>query len=180
MGWYETVCDAVFDALCAAFGMNPETNAALERFIQAYLPNSARPQAARTTDLCYYSVSEDNTDTAYGYQMIQYEDSKATIKETIPFSVQLVFYGPNADNDAHKFWRLFQFDSGYDSPRSVLRRARIVPNGAVPRPTSLFETEGAYQRRRCDIRLSLAYLDIETRTIATISKAPDLNVSTNT
>ncbi len=163
MGWFKTVSDAVYTALCAAFDVQPNSAAGLARFIPAYTENATTPQAPRDKDLCYFALSEMQ-DTDYDYQRVEYSVKNgvpiATLKKSIPVNALLTFYGPNADDDAEKFWSMFLWDSGPDSPRAILRKKNIVPNGTPKRPISLFETEGTFHRRRCDVNLTLLYLEI--------------------
>lgn len=177
MGWYETISEGVFLMLCAAFELDPDSNDAAERFAPAYLENAVTPQARRDHDVCYYAVSEAQNLTNYDYQMQTTRNSITTLKETIPASVLLTFYGPTADNDAEKFRTMFQWDSGADSPRAVLRKMRIVPIGTPSRLTSFDEHEGTYKRRRADVRVDLAYLNIEQHEVATVTEPPEIAVN---
>ena len=177
MGWFQDVSDAVYLALCAVFGINPESPASLKRFVPAYIENATNIQAPRNMDICYFAISEVQDS---GFDYIQLNDitvggiPEVRMKRTIPVSVLLTFYGSNADDDAEKFWSDFQWDSGSNSARAVLRKRNIAPIGKPERPVSLFETEGTYHRRRCDVRLGLAYLYITDGHSGYVDSPPEI------
>jgi len=178
MGWYETVRDGIYDALCAAFGYDPDSADALARFVPAYVEDTETPEAPRNVDLCYFNIETYQAGSDMNYVMIEQVlnngRTKTQIKKTVPCSVLITFYGPNADDDAEEFWSLFQWDNGVNSPRAVLRKVNIVPIGTPDRPVSLFEVEGTFQRRRSDVRVNLAYLDISEHTSSEVDSAPEI------
>ena len=180
MGWYNTVSDAVAHMLCACFNCDPESPEAASRFIPAYLENSTTPQAPRNKDVVYYALSETQIDS-YNYIQLRTRatngQTKTTIKKTVPIQCLLTFYGSNADNDAELFWSQFQWDSGADSPRAILRKKNIVPIGLPERPVSLFEVEGTFHRRRCDVRVSLAYFDVSEHVASAITEPPEIEIT---
>ena len=179
MGWFETVQDGIYMALCAAFRIDPDSVEGAARFVPAYLPNATTPQARRDANVCYYAVSEEQG-TQSDYTMLSVENSRVTVKKTIPASVLLTFYGPDADSDAESFWSAIQVDTGHGSPRAILRSMRIVLDGWPGRPVSIFETEGTYHRRRCDVRVDLLYLEYQDLGEAgTIVNAPVLTLINN-
>jgi len=165
MGWRDDVSDAVYLALCAVFRMNPESKESMKRFVPAYMSNTTNAQAPRNMDICYYAISEMQDS---GFDYIQLENvlvndvPKVRLKKTIPVEVLITFYGDGADDESEKFWSEFQWDSGENSARALLRKKNMTTIGkpGVGRPVSLFETEGTFHRRRCDVRLYLAYLYI--------------------
>ena len=180
MGWYETVRDGIYDALCATFRIDPDSQEGLSRFVPAYVEDTTTPQAPRNVDVCYFSIGSYQGDPSFDYimerQILVKGATKAQITKTVPCSVLLTFYGPNADNDAEEFWSLFQWDNGANSPRSVLRKSRIVPIGKPERPVSLYEVEATFQRRRCDVRVNLAYLEISEHDSSEIDSVPDVGI----
>ena len=181
MAWFDAVSDAVFDMLCACFGMDPESPVAAARFVPAYTEDTTTPQAPRNKNVVYYALSELQ---ASGFDYIFTETKtvkglpKTAITKTIPVSCLLTFYGSKADDDSELFWSMFQWDSGADSPRAILRKNRIVPIGKPERPQAVFEVEGTLHRRRCDVRLNLAYLDIAEYSSAVIEEPPEISVVT--
>lgn len=181
MGWMETVRDGIYRALCAAFRLEPESQEGLTKFVPAYVENTITPQAPRDIDVCYFNVESYPGDNSLDYVMLNVTGindgaAKMEIKKTIPCSVLITFYGPNADDEAEFFWSIFQWDNGVGSPRSVLRDKRIVPIGTPNRPVSLYEVEGTYQRRRCDVRVNLAYLEVSEFDVSEVEVAPEIGV----
>ena len=177
MGWFSHVSDSIFYALCAVFKTNPASNDSLKRFVPAYIQDATNAQAPRNVDICYYAVTEAQDS---GFDYIQMKNvlvsgvPKVRIKKTVPVSVLFTFYGDNADDDAELFWEQIQWDSGYESARSVLRRKNIVPIGKPDRPVSLYETEGTFQRRRCDVRMNFAYLMITDNSAGYVNESPEI------
>ena len=180
MGWFKTVSDGIYEALCASFGLNPDSQEAMNRFVPAYIEDTITPQALRTDNVCYFSIERQATETGTDYimlkQVLSNDVTKTEIKKTVASSVLLTFYGPNADDDSETFWSMFQWDNGVNSPRAILRKKRIVPIGKPARPVSLFEVEGTFQRRRCDVRVNLAYLDISEHNSSEVDSAPEIGV----
>ena len=178
MGWYETVRDGVYLALCAVFGLSPESQEALARFVPAYVEDTVTPQAPRNVDVTYFNVETPQVDNDLNYIMLKQTQNlyqtKTEIMKSVPASVLVTFYGPNADDDAEKFWSLFQWDNGVNSPRAILRKKRIVPIGTPARPVSIYEVEGTYQRRRSDVRVNLAYLEISEHSSSEVTTVPEI------
>lgn len=184
MGWYETVGNGIYDALCAAFGLDPDSSDALARFVPAYVEDTETPEAPRNVNLCYYNIESYQGDSTLDYimhkQVLVNGQTKTQIKKTVPCSVLITFYGPSADDDAESFWSMFQWDNGANSPRAVLRKNSIVPIGTPARPISLFEVEGTYQRRRSDVRVNLAYLDISEHASSEVQTPPEIVLHSQT
>lgn len=178
MDWREEVSKGIYLALCAALGYNPNGNG-LKKFVPAYTNNTITPQAPRDVDVCYYDVRAfEGQDSGFDYIMLekslQNGIPKTKIVKTVPVTVLLTFYGPKADSESEEFWSMFQWDNGKESPRAILRRKRIVPIGKPDRPVSLYEVEGTYQRRRCDVRVNLAFLDVGEKQSSHIDTVPDI------
>jgi len=183
MGWYESVRDGIYEALCAAFGLDPDSQDALARFVPAYVEDTETPQAPRNVNLCYFNIESYSGEHGLNYimqkQVAANGQTKTRIAKSVPCSVLVTFYGPTADDDAENFWSLFQWDNGATSPRGVLRKKGIVPIGTPERPVSLYEVEGTYQRRRSDVRVNLAYLDISEHTSSEVDTPPEVTVKTS-
>lgn len=178
MAWFQHVSNAVYTAACRAFNLDPASQEGLARFVPAYLPNATTPQADRDVNVCYYAVSE-RQGTAWDYTMQEAGNSKISVTKTIPVTVLFTFYGPNADDDAEFFWSALRIDTGYGSPRQVLRGSRIALDGTPQRPVSIFEVEGTFHRRRCDVRVDLSYLDVEDKAAAMVTSPPDITARLN-
>ena len=120
--------------------------------------------------MCYYAVSE-RQGTAHDYVVSDYRLKKTST--VIPATVLLTFYGPNADNDAEAFWSDVQTDYDPSSGRGALRKLNILIDGRPDRPVSLFETEGTYHRRRCDVRLDLLVMETKDAVYNPVTVPPD-------
>lgn len=177
MGWFEEISNGIYEALCAAFEVDPDGEG-LKRFVPAYVEDTLTPQAPRNVNVCYYYVGTYQGDSGFDYIMHKQSTRNGKvvteIKKTIPASVLVTFYGPDADNDAEAFWSLFQWDNGVKSPRSILRRKNIVPIGKPARPVSLYEDEGTYKRKRSDVRVNLAYYEVTVKDSSHIDVIPEL------
>ena len=177
MSWFQKVSDAVAKMLCACFNLDPASLEAANRFIPAYQESMTNPQAPRNKNVVYYALSEAQ-DVGFDYVQTSTKavgnTNKTIIKKTIPVNVLLSFYGSNADDDAELFWSMFQWDSGAESPRAILRGEKIVPIGLPGRPIAVFEVEGTFHRRRCDVRLNLAYLDVTEHSVSVVTEPPEI------
>ena len=175
--WYKHLKDAVYLALCAAFKVDPESSESLAHFIPAYEEDITTPQVKRTKTVCYYAISEIQG-TEYDYiNVVQKKVNgvpSSEITDPIPVNVLLTFYGPDADGEAERFWKLYQWDNGVGSPRSILRKLNIVPSGQPQRPIGLNENEGTYMRRRCDVSFNLLYTHVETFESTYIIELPEI------
>jgi len=184
MGWYETVRDGIYEALCASFGLDPESREGLDRFVPAYVEDTMTPQAPRNVNVCYFNVETPQGGGDQDYIMQKQIKSngitKTQITKTVHASVLCTFYGPSADDDAERFWSMFQWDNGVNSPRAILRSKRIAPIGTPARPISLYEVEGTYQRRRSDVRVNLAYLDISEHISSEVDSPPVIVIQPQT
>ena len=181
MAWFHTVSMAVSRMLCACFNLDPESQEAASRFIPAYIENDTTPQAPRNKNVVYYALSEMQG-SGYDYIQLKTRETngqvKTAITKTIPIQCTLTFYGSDADDDAELFWSMFQWDSGAESPRAILRSEKIVPIGLPERPVSLFEVEGTFHRRRSDVRLNLAYLDVAEHVVSAVTEPPEIETVT--
>lgn len=176
--WFKPVSDAVYLALCAAFGMDPDAPESNARFVPAYREDITTPQAPRNANVCYFAISLRQS-TEYDYversYVVENGSPKAIISRPIPVSVLLTFYGPNADNDSDYFWALIQWDSGSGSARAALRENGLVLDGKPERPVSLWETEGTYNRRRCDVRMNLLGKAMSAYDADLVEEPPEIN-----
>lgn len=184
MGWYEKVKDGIYEALCSAFGLDPDSAEAMARFVPAYVEDTMTPQAPRNVNVCYFAIGNYQGESIFDYIMINpmkwNGQAKTQIKKMVPTSVLCTFYGPDADDDAESFWSLFQWDNGGNSPRAILRKNNIVPIGKPARPISLYEVEGTYQRRRSDVRVDLAYYDVSEHGSSHVDTVPEIGIHTQT
>ena len=175
--WYDPVRDAVYLALCAAFGLDPESDDALARFVPDYREDVTNPQAPRKQDVCYFSISpQQGTEYDYIEQAYTVENGqgKAIISKPLPVAVLLSFYGSHADNDSEYFWALIQSDTGAGSARAVLREKGIVLSGKPQRPITLWETEGTHNRRRSDVHMNLLCKTVSTFNASLVQEPPEI------
>lgn len=181
MDWYKAVKKGIYEALCAAFELDPD-GAGLKRFVPAYEENTVVPQAPRNVNVTYYTVQNYTGDSTLNYQqetqVLDESLTKTRIQKSVPASVLVTFYGPDADGDAEKFWSMFKWDRGAGSPRSILRQMGIVPIGSPDRPVSVYEVEGTYQRRRSDVKVNLAYYESEDHESSHVDVAPEVIIQT--
>ena len=174
MAWFKRADKAVFEALCACFGLDPASAEASKRFRAAYLEEATSPQSGRKDNLCYYALSE-NQNSSLDTLQFRYENSGMTVRKVIPVHCLMTFYGPDADDDAERVWSVLFADLGQGSPRSILRLAGIVPIGRPSRPNTVPELEGSLWRRRTDLNVELSMLDEETLAVPQVEEPPEIN-----
>jgi len=175
MGWKSNVQDIMYSALCAAFDMDPDAQASMDKFMPYYIDGMTIPQNDSDADVCFYDVS-----IAPGEEFVLVNGSvnARTIRERIPVSVLFSFYGPSAEEEAEAFYRRVIVDTGHGCPRYVMRAGDCYPAfgpGLMPaRPVLLWEPEGTFWRRRCDLRLNFVYLYEDKRNVNTVTEAPEI------
>lgn len=181
MAWFQKVQNAMYDALCAAFGVNPALASSLARFVPAYVEGITTPQADYNKNICYYAISSEQG-TAYDYVDIRVKGSAGgpvtEIEKMIPVSVLMTFYGPDADDDAELCWSRLQVDNGYHSPRWHLRQAGIVIE-SINRPQTIPELEGSLWRRRADVRMRINVHDIDEIATNVVEHLPETDTIIN-
>ena len=152
---YELIRDAVRIALCACFGLQPDSDEALAFIRRSYEEPEVIPQPARTTDVIYWDVSTDygSDPVSYGSAVSQAAGSGfPSVERFLPCQLVVVCYGPSCAAHAEQIRSLIYVD-GANQPRSILRKAGIYP---VPDPAPvelLYEPEGSLWRRRADVRI---------------------------
>ncbi len=175
MAWLKKADKAVFEALCACFGLDPASAAASRRFRAAYLDEATSPQSGRKDNLCYYALSESpnsNLDSLFS----RYADNAVIIQKVIPIQCLFAFYGPDADEDAERVWSRLYIDLGQDSPRSILRKAGMVPLPRPAHPNAAPELEGSLWRRRTDLTVYFSLLAEETLAVPQVEEVPEMDV----
>lgn len=179
MSWFRHVSDAVYDAVAAAMGLDPEAQSTLDRIVPAYVPGVTTPQYNSNDNVIFFALSED-TLAPDNYLSIKGETESLTVTKVVPVSLLLTFYGPDADDDSERCWSRLMVDHGAGSPRSILRANKIVfnygPGRMPPRPVSAPELEGTLWRRRCDLRLSLSYLCTESLGMTPVENVPEIKI----
>ncbi len=166
--------EAVRQALCACFGLQPDSDQALSFIRRSYEEPEVNPVPARSTDVVYWDVSPDyGSDPAYyGTAAAQSPGSRLpSVERFLPWQLVVVCYGPGASVNAGIIRSLI-FVDGANQPRSILRKAGVYP---VPDPAPvelLYEPEGSLWRRRADVR-------IQFRALSSVSSPVPVNAITS-
>ena len=155
---------ALYQALCACFGLSPSSSAASILIREAYQEPENAPRPQRNTDVIYYSVLPDTAleaPPAYAADNPASASHVPSVSTFAAYRLQVVCYGPHALENARKI-RAFLFLDGSGFPRSILRKAgiRLVPG--PPEPMLLHEPEGSLWRQRADLTVSLRAEEKET------------------
>lgn len=182
MIWFQHVSDAVYDALAAALGMDPDLQSTADRIVPAYVqsvPDITTPQYNSNDDVLFFAISEEASESESVF--IKGAENALEVTQEIPISVLLTFYGPNADDRAEAVRLRLMVDTGANSPRAILRKYKIVLNYGLgkmpPRPVSIPELEGTLWRRRCDLRLSMNYLAVESLEMNPVEEVPEVGIN---
>ncbi len=154
----ETLYEALFDALCACFGLSPASDEASALIRRQYPEPEPPPRPPRIEDVIYYSLAPDPS--AREAPPAFHGENPAAASHTPAVSVfsawllTVVCYGPSARENARKI-RVFLFLDGAGFPLSILRKAGIYPVPGAPEPALLHEPEGSLWRRRADLAVHL-------------------------
>ncbi len=150
--------EAVYNALCTCFALQPSSDAASVLIREAYQEPENAPRPPRNMDVIYYSAAPDPSvavpPAAYASENPASASHKPTVSNFAAYRLQIVCYGPHALENARKI-RAFLYLDGSGFPRSILRKAGIylIPN--PPEPTLLHEPEGSLWRQRADLTIQL-------------------------
>jgi len=149
---------AIYQALCACFGLSPSSTDASILIREAYQDPENAPRPPRNTDVIYFTVEPDTAAEepppeyhADNPQQSSYVPSVATYAA---WRLQVICYGPHALTNARKI-RAFLYVDGTNMPRCILRKASIRPIPEPPEPLLLHEPEGSLWRLRCDLMIQL-------------------------
>lgn len=136
---------AVFAALAAALGLDPESPEASALIRRAYVnPSPARPGPEENA--VYWHLIPDGSPPPLR------EDLPGEGFRFVPLRLNLVFYGAGAESMAWRVWRRI-FEDGPGAPRRILRETGLFP---VPRPEAplpVWEEAGKEHRPRTDLSL---------------------------
>lgn len=151
---------AIRQALCACFGLAPDSSEALALFREAYTEPENTPRPARTADVIYWSLAPDTgqDSPAYGETDAGEGSHRPAVTRVLAYRLTVVCYGPAAEAYAQRIWALLYVD-GRNFPREILRRAGIFPVPDPPPVEKLYEPEGSLWRRRADLIVSLRVVD---------------------
>ena len=156
---------AIYNALCACFGLSPTSSDASTLIREAYQEPENAPQPPRSADVIYYSVAPDSyaavVPPSYSADNPALSAHTPAVSSFSAYTLQVICYGPHAEQNARKIRALLYLDgSGY--PRSILRKAGIRPVPNPPEPLVLHEPEGSLWRLRADLTISLRAEEKET------------------
>ena len=160
--------EAVYNALCACFALQPSSDAASVLIRQAYQEPENAPRPPRSTDVIYYSVAPDvsapEPPPAYSAENPSQSMHTPAVSLYAAYTLQIVCYGPHAEENARKI-RALLFIDGSGMPRSIPRKAGIRPVPCPAEPMVLHEPEGSLWRLRADLTVSLRAEDKETHPV---------------
>ena len=142
---------AVFRALAAALGLSPDSAEAARMIRRAYT-NPAPPPPAEGEDAVYFDLRPEGR--APDWTETGTRDGCNRFFRLTPYRLQLVFYGPRAEDLA---WRGFHrlFEDGWQRPRRILRGAGIYPLPRPSGPVPVREELEKYHRPRMDLSLEM-------------------------
>ncbi len=152
--------NAIRQALCACFSLDPDSSEALSLIREAYTEPENTPRPARSADVIYWSLSPDNgQDTpTYGETDAGEGSHRPMVTRVLSYRLTVVCYGSSSEAHAQRI-RSLLFVDGRDFPREILRRAGIFPVPDPPPVEKLYEPEGSLWRRRADLTVSLRIAD---------------------
>jgi len=157
--------DAIYRALCSCFGLAPSSAEASAFIREAYQEPENAPRPPRNTDVIYFSVEPDSSETEsppeYFAEGASGSSFTATVSKYAAWRLLIICYGPHAAINA-RIVRSFLYLDGYNMPRCILRKAGIRPVPEPPEPILLHEPEGSLWRLRCDLMIRLRAEEKET------------------
>ena len=159
---------AVFDALCACFGLDPSSASASVLIREAYQDPEPAPRPPRSANIIYYSLEPDpqaaEAPPSYEAETPSFASFSPAVSSFTAWKLQVVCYGPEALDNARRI-RAFLFLDGAGFPRSILRQAGIRPVPYPPEPLALHEPEGSLWRLRADLTVSLRAEEKQTHPV---------------
>ena len=149
---------AIYQALCACFGLQPSSSDASILIREAYQDPENAPRQPRNTDVIYFSVEPDSAAAEappeYSAETATDASFKPAVASFAAWKLQIICYGPHALANARQL-RAFLYVDGTNMPRCILRKAGIRPIPDPPEPLLLHEPEGSLWRLRCDLTIQL-------------------------
>ena len=149
---------AIYQALCACFGLQPSSSDASILIREAYQDPENAPRPPRNTDVIYFSVEPDSAASEappeYSAETAADASFAPVVASFAAWKLQIICYGPHALINARQI-RAFLYVDGTNMPRCILRKAGIRPIPDPPEPLLLHEPEGSLWRLRCDLTIQL-------------------------
>ena len=157
---------AIFSALAAALGMDPEGTEASALIRRAYAnPSPARSSPAPDAAAVYWHLVPDS-----GLPPLR-EDLPGEGFRFVPCRLNITCYGAEAEALAWRVWQRL-YDDGPGAPRRILREAGLYPMPRPPAPLLVWEEAGREHRPRADLTLQLWAAVNETRSSAGAVETP--------
>ena len=162
---------AIFSALAAALGMDPEGAEASALIRRAYAnPSPARPGLSPTRPTqdgaaVYWHLVPDS-----GLPPLR-EDLPGEGFRFVPCRLNITCYGAEAEALAWRVWQRL-YEDGPGAPRRILREAGLYPVPRPPAPLPVWEEAGREHRPRADLTLRLWAAVSESRPAAGTVETP--------
>ena len=172
---FESLFPVIYEVLCMCFGYSPSSAQASKTFIRAYQPSDTVPRPPRTANVCYFDLVPEKAPDPKYTSVSRKSTARDEYTRTVPLSLKLLFYGPDAEDYAWTV-RTVLFT---DAVKSRLRQNGIVPIPSPEEPVSLPEIEGTMWRKRCDLTISLRVLQTFTVEGTAITVPPELYTHQN-
>ncbi|MDO5435262.1 MAG: hypothetical protein Q4G19_02725 [Clostridia bacterium] len=146
----------MYRAVCAALELDPDGEQAARMMRVAW---TGQPRTPCDANVCYrYAVIEPDGGTVYTQR--SGTGRNATEYVFVPYTLHLIFYGPDAMINALRARTGILRDDGARSPRAILRQAGIVPLPEPPLPAVMYEGYGNEWRLRADQTLPFRLLKL--------------------
>lgn len=148
----QTADQTVYLALASALGLDsarPETSLRIRR---AYA-NPAPPPPPEDQDIVYYHLLPGPEPSLTESRLLP--DGSRSVFRFSPFLLNLVFYGPGAEENAWRVRRRLYAEDRPEDPRRILRRRGIFPVPHPPGPCLVWENWKERHRPRADLVIRL-------------------------
>ena len=126
---------AIYQALCACFGLQPSSSDASILIREAYQDPENAPRPPRNTDVIYFSIEPDSAASEappeYSAETAVDASFAPVVASFAAWRLQIICYGPHALTNARQI-RAFLYVDGTNMPRCILRKAGIRPIDPAP------------------------------------------------
>lgn len=172
--WKDKAAEGIAKALCVVFDAEWESDEALSLIRYAYKTDSTPPEGERLENMVYIHLSLVQ-DAPTSWSSLAYgEDGKTVLTKTLPLSILLTFYGNDCEEMAEYARTRLLADTGYNSPRSILRGYKMVPVLPFSSPVNVHEPDAGEWRLRSDLRIRMNLLHEDTYDYGSVQEIPDL------
>ena len=172
---------AIYNALCACFGLSPSSQEASALIREQYQEPENAPRPPRSADVIYFSVEPDagaqEAPPAYAAENPSAASHVPAVSRYTAWNLQIICYGPEALRNARQI-RAFLYVDGAGYPRCILRKAGIRPVPDPPEPVLLHEPEGSLWRLRADLMIRLRREETQTHPVrrGAVAAAPAVQI----